>query len=58
MRELTEKQNEVFKLLQKGLTNTQIAEKLNISYGTAKQHVHAVMMKKNVKSRYLLQVSK
>lgn len=48
---LTERQADVLKLLAKGLPNSQIARKLNISENTVKQHAHAAYRLLGVSSR-------
>lgn len=49
--DLTQRQTEVLRLLVKGLANRQIAERLEISENTAKQHAHALFGKLGVSSR-------
>jgi two-component system, NarL family, response regulator LiaR len=49
--ELTERELEVMNLMAKGLPNTQIAEKLNISVFTVKNHVSSILSKLGVSSR-------
>lgn len=49
--DLTRRQAEVLRLLVKGLANRQIAERLEISENTAKQHAHALFGKLGVSSR-------
>ena len=48
---LTERQREVLARMLKGSSNAQIAQELNISEGTAKQHAHAVYAAFGVSSR-------
>lgn len=48
---LTQREREVLPLLQEGLTNQEIAERLVISYGTVKNHVHNIMTKVGAKRR-------
>jgi two-component system, NarL family, response regulator LiaR len=48
---LTERELEVMNLMAKGLPNTQIAEKLNISVFTVKNHVSSILSKLGVSSR-------
>lgn len=50
---LTNREEEVAKLLCKGLTNKEIAKVLIISITTAKAHVNAILRKLNVKNRTL-----
>jgi len=49
--QLTERQTAVLRLLVKGLGNQQIAEKLDISENTVKQHTHALYSALKVSSR-------
>jgi len=49
--DLTDRQTAVLRLLVKGLGNQQIAEKLDISENTVKQHTHAVYSALKVSSR-------
>ncbi len=48
---LTSRQAEVLELLAEGLTNTQIADRLFVSYRTVENHVAAVLMKLDVPTR-------
>ncbi|WP_199040153.1 response regulator [Glycomyces salinus] len=48
---LTERESEIVALVARGLTNTEIAERLFISPATAKTHVHRAMMKLRVRDR-------
>jgi two-component system, NarL family, response regulator LiaR len=48
---LTERELEVMNLMAKGLSNTEIAEKLNISIFTVKNHVSSILSKLGVSSR-------
>ena len=48
---LTEREFEVLKLIVKGKTNTEIAEKLSISVHTAKAHVCSILQKMCVNDR-------
>ncbi|WP_186400335.1 LuxR C-terminal-related transcriptional regulator [Stappia sp. P2PMeth1] len=41
--DLTRRQTEIAHLLERGLTNKEIANKLNISPATVKNHVHAIL---------------
>ena len=50
-RALTQRQTEVLRLLIKGFANRQIAQQLEISEDTVKQHAHAVFEKLGVSSR-------
>lgn len=49
--ELSRRERDVVELMAKGLTNGEIAERLNISFATAKNHVSAVISKFGVESR-------
>lgn len=49
---LTPRQREVIELLNKGLTNREIADTLYIECGTVKNHVHRILKKLNVSSRH------
>ena len=53
-KELTQREQEIFRLLEKGLSNKHIALKLNISLYTVKNHVSSVMRKCNLTTRYQL----
>ncbi|HNT74343.1 MAG TPA: tetratricopeptide repeat protein [Anaerolineae bacterium] len=48
---LTRQEIEVLRLLAEGLSNRQIAEKLVITVGTVKSHVHAIYSKLNAQNR-------
>lgn len=48
---LTSRQAEVLELLAEGLNNTEIADRLFVSYRTVESHVAAVLMKLDVSSR-------
>ena len=48
---LTDREREVLGLMARGLTNGEIAERLDISFGTAKNHVSAVISKLGVDTR-------
>ncbi|MBK1850550.1 response regulator transcription factor [Marinobacter sp. 1-4A] len=48
---MTIREQDVFKLLTQGKTNKQIAAQLNISDFTVRDHVSALLRKKNVSSR-------
>ena len=49
---LTKREREVFELLIKNYTTRDIAEKLNISEKTVRNHISNVMQKLEVKTRY------
>lgn len=53
---LTPRQREVVQLIAAGLTNKEIASRLNIALHTVKTHVHAALMKLRVQSRLELAV--
>ena len=48
---LTPRELEVLKLIDEGLTNQEIADKLVIEVGTVKNHVHSILKKLDVASR-------
>ena len=48
---LTERENEILKLISEGMSNKQIARKLEISEGTVKVHVKNLLRKLNLRSR-------
>ncbi|MDX1662750.1 MAG: response regulator transcription factor [Candidatus Promineifilaceae bacterium] len=50
--ELTSREREVLVLINDGNTNAQIAEELTITEGTVKNHVHRILRKLHVESRY------
>lgn len=50
--ELTPREWDVLKLLGKGLTNQEIADRLYIEHGTVKNHVHRVLKKLNASNRH------
>jgi DNA-binding NarL/FixJ family response regulator len=49
--ELTKRENEVLQLLSKGLLYKEIADKLGISVGTVRQHIHKIYEKLHVQNR-------
>jgi len=53
---LTNRENEVLKLVQNGLTNKEIAQKLQISTHTVKARVSEILRKTGVKNRLLAAV--
>jgi RNA polymerase sigma factor (sigma-70 family) len=48
---LSKRENEVLQLLAKGLLYKEIAEKLTISTGTVRQHIHKIYEKLHVQNR-------
>lgn len=52
--ELTVRERQVHGLLVSGLANKEIAQQLNISVQTVKNHVHNVLRKSQVKNRAAL----
>lgn len=50
--DLTPREKEVLRLIYRGLSNRQIANSLTIEVGTVKNHVHSILSKLNVRSRY------
>jgi RNA polymerase sigma factor (sigma-70 family) len=52
LEELTPREKEVLDLLGEGQTNQEIADKLSIEVGTVKNHVHSILKKLEVDSRY------
>ena len=48
---LTEREKELAALIRMGLRNREIAERLGLSEGTVKVHVHSIFRKLNVRSR-------
>jgi DNA-binding NarL/FixJ family response regulator len=50
-RQLTERQRDVFRLLQLGYSNKEIARDLGVLEGTVKVHVRAIMQKLGVRNR-------
>ena len=49
---LTPRETEVLDLLQEQLSNQEIADRLVIELGTVKNHVHSILKKLNLNSRY------
>lgn len=52
MESLTPKEAQVLDLLKDGLTNQQIADTLCLSVSTIKTHIHHILMKLDVPTRY------
>jgi DNA-binding NarL/FixJ family response regulator len=50
--DLTRREREVLNLVAKGLTNQEIADRLSITEGTVKNHVHNILGKLDVRSRH------
>lgn len=48
---ITPREQEIIELIIEGLENKEIADKLNISLGTVKTHVHKILKKMNITSR-------
>jgi DNA-binding NarL/FixJ family response regulator len=57
LRALTKRRRQVAKLACRGLPNREIAEKLGVSVGTVKVHLHAVYEKLNIHSRTKLAIA-
>lgn len=51
VRRLTRRERQVLEFLKDGLSNREIADRLTISIGTAKNHVHHILKKLDVRSR-------
>jgi two-component system nitrate/nitrite response regulator NarL len=49
---LSEREQQIVALLCQGLSNKMIAQKLNVSDGTIKSHLHAMFQKLRVQSRF------
>ena len=49
--DLSGREKQVYKLLMAGLSNSDIANKLNISYNTVKNHLHSIYKKIGVSDR-------
>lgn len=48
---LSAREMDVFRLMQAGLTNREIAEKLFVEVGTVKRHVHSILGKLSARNR-------
>ena len=55
--ELTARHRQVATLVCRGLSNREIAEKLGVTEGTVKLHVHAICKKLNIHSRTKLAIA-
>lgn len=51
MNTLTRKEQEVYKLILKGYSNSSISEELKVSINTTKTHVSHILSKKDAKTR-------
>ena len=51
---LSPREREIALLISRGLSNKEVARLLGLSQGTIKIHVHAILQKLRVKSRYNL----
>jgi len=49
--ELTKREHEILQLISEGLTNREIARRLEVSIDTVKAHIHRIMQKLGVKDR-------
>jgi DNA-binding NarL/FixJ family response regulator len=54
---LTDRQKQITALVCDGLSNKSIANKLGLSQGTVKSHLHAIYNKLNVQSRIALMIA-
>jgi two-component system nitrate/nitrite response regulator NarL len=54
---LSEREQQIVALLCKGLSNKMIGQRLNLSEGTIKGHLHRIYIKLGVQSRYALLVA-
>jgi DNA-binding NarL/FixJ family response regulator len=52
--QMTPREHQVAMLVVRGLTNKEIARQLGITEGTVKLHVHNILRKLGVRSRYAL----
>jgi two-component system, NarL family, nitrate/nitrite response regulator NarL len=50
-KELTRREHQILGLIEEGLSNQEIAERLTIELGTVKNHVHSILRKLNVENR-------
>jgi DNA-binding NarL/FixJ family response regulator len=50
-KELPRREHQILGLIEEGLSNQEIAERLTIELGTVKNHVHSILRKLNVESR-------
>jgi two-component system nitrate/nitrite response regulator NarL len=51
---LTDRESEIMRLVSKGLSNKEIARRLNISQGTTKVHLHHIYQKLEINNRTVL----
>jgi len=51
---LTRREQQVARLIVRGLSNKEVARELGLSYGTVKLHVHRIFQKTGVRNRYSL----
>jgi two-component system nitrate/nitrite response regulator NarL len=51
---LTERERQIIRLVSEGLSNKQIARRLNLTEGTVKVHLHNIFQKLQVTSRTAL----
>jgi DNA-binding NarL/FixJ family response regulator len=57
MKRLTKRRREVATLARRGLSNREIAEKLGLTVGTVKAHLHAIYEKLDLRSRVELRTA-
>jgi two-component system nitrate/nitrite response regulator NarP len=48
---LSPRECEVAQLIERGLSNKEIARELSLSVGTVKLHIHSIFLKLNIKKR-------
>jgi DNA-binding NarL/FixJ family response regulator len=54
---LSHRHQEITSLVSGGLSNKQIAEKLGVTVGTVKSHLHAIYEQLGVRSRFALMIA-